>query len=112
MHFYNRHFVIVDEDDIDDFFYENPEKNEIDLFTVLFNRMCGININICVFSSDNINIVFTNKTDFSLLMENGQNVLAFGKAEYESIGFSSVRTNRKEVLIYANGRLFIRKDIE
>ena len=103
---------LFDEDDVSDFFADHRDATEIDLFTFLFNRMCRMNINTCVFSSDNVNIVFSNKTDFSLLMMQDRNVLAFGEAEYEYMDFPRVSVDRKECFVYANGRLLMRKDVE
>lgn len=103
---------LFDEDDVSDFFSDHQNATEIDLFTFLFNRMCRMNINTCVFSSDNVNIVFSNKTDFSLLMMQDRNVLAFGEAEYEYMDFPRVTVDRKECFVYANGRLLMRKDVE
>lgn len=104
--------TLFDEDDIEDFKDEHPDKSEIDLFAFFFNRMCRMNINTCVFSADNINIVFSNRTDFSLLMTNEQNVFAFGDADYEYMDFSHIHVERKEVFVYANGRLLLRQEVE
>ena len=103
---------LFDEDDITDFFADNPDATEIDLFSFLFNRLSRMNINTCVFSSDNVNIVFSNKTDFSLLLLQDQNVFAFGEAEYEYMDFPRVSVDREECFVYANGRLLMRKDVE
>lgn len=107
-----QHESLFDEDDIVDYFDEHPNNHELDLFAYLFNRMCAMNINICVFSADNVNIIFSNRTDFSLLMTEEQNVIAFGKADYEFMDFSRIYVNKKEALIYANGRLLTRKELE
>lgn len=101
----------VDEDDIEDYFDEYTDKSDIDLFTYLFNRMCRMNINICVFSSDNIDIVFSNKIDFHLYMTGEQHVIAFGVADYKNIDFTRVSVDKKEIFVYTNGRLLIRKEI-
>ena len=68
-----------------------------------------MNINTCVFSSDNVNVVFSNKTDFSLLMLQDRNMIAFGEAEYEYMDFPRVCVDRKELFVYANNRLLFRK---
>ena len=103
---------LFDEYDVSDFFADHQDATEIELFSFLFNRMCRMNINTCVFSSDNVNVVFSNKTDFSLLMLQDRNVFAFGEAEYEYMDFPRVRVDRKELFVYANGRLLWRKDVE
>ena len=103
---------LFDEYDVSDFFAEHQNATEIDLFTFLFNRMCRMSINTCVFSSDNVNVVFSNKTDFSLLMMQDRNVIAFGEAEYEYMDFSHVQVDQKEFFIYANDRLLFRKVVE
>lgn len=103
---------LFDEDDIEDFWSEHRDVTEIDLFTFLFNRMCRININTCVFFADNIIIIFSNSTDFSFLMTNDQSVVAFGKADYEYLELSREHVSHKEVFIYANGRLLLRKEVE
>ena len=103
---------LVDEYDVEDYFDEHSDVKDIDLFAHLFNRMCRMGINICVFSADNINIVFTNKTDFSTLMVDGQNVIAFGEAAYDDIDFTHIGIERKEYLMYVNGRLLLRKELE
>lgn len=103
---------LFDEDDIADYFDEHPNDHELDLFSYLFNRMCAMNINICVFSADNVNIIFSNRTDFSLLMTEEQNVIAFGKADYEFMDFPRIYVDKKEAFIYANGRLLMRKELK
>ena len=103
---------LFDKDDIVDFMDDHPDATEIDLFAYMFNRLSRMNINICVFSADNINIVFSNKTDFSVLMTNEQSVFAFGEADYDYMDFPRVRVDQKEVLVYTNGRLLLRKGIE
>lgn len=103
---------LFDADDIQDFQEEHPNANELDLFTHLFNRMCRVNINTCVFSADNVNIVFSNKTDFSLLMIRDQNIVAFGKGDYDYLDFTHINVSQKEMHVYANGRLLVRKEIE
>lgn len=103
---------LFDEDDVREFFADHQNATEIDLFAFFFSRMCRLNINTCVFTSDNVNIVFSNKTDFSLLMLQDQNVFAFGEAEYEYMDFPRVCVDRKELFVYANGRLLWRKDVE
>jgi hypothetical protein len=103
---------LFDEDDVSDFFADYQTGTELDLFAFLFNRMCRMNINTCVFSSDNVNIIFSNRTDFSLLMTQDQNALAFGDADYEYMDFPKVRVDQKEVFVYANGRLLLRKVVE
>ena len=103
---------LFDEDDIADYFDEHPNSHEFDLFSYLFNRMCGMKINIAVFSADNINIIFSNRTDFSLLMTEDQNVIAFGKADYEFMDFPHIHVEKKEALVYANGRLLMRKELK
>lgn len=100
------------EDDIADFYDEHPNSHEFDLFAYLFNRMCGMNINICVFSADNVNVIFSNRTDFSLLMTEEQNVIAFGKADYEFMDFPRIHVAQKEAFVYANGRLLMRKELK
>lgn len=104
--------ALFDEHDIEDFFADHKNGTELDLFTFLFNRMCRMNINTCVFSSDNVNIVFSNKTDFSLLLLQDRNVFAFGKAEYEYMDFPRVCVDHKELFVYANNRLLFRKAVE
>lgn len=104
--------ALFDEYDIEDFFADHQNGTELDLFTFLFNRMCRMNINTCVFSSDNVNIVFSNKTDFSLLLLQDRNVFAFGKAEYEYMDFPRVCVDHKELFVYANNRLLLRKVVE
>lgn len=103
---------LFDKDDIVDFMDDHPDATEIDLFAYMFNRLSRMNINVCVFSADNINIVFSNKTDFSVLMTNEQTVFAFGEADYDYMDFPRVRVDQKEVLVYTNGRLLLRKGIE
>ena len=103
---------LFDEYDVSDFFADHQDATGIDLFTFLFNRMCRMNINTCVFSSDNVNVVFSNKTDFSLLMMQDRNVIAFGEAEYEYMDFSHVQVEQKEFFVYANDRLLFRKVVE
>ena len=103
---------LVDEYDVEDYFDEHRGGNDIELFTHLFNRMCRMGINICVFFADNINIVFTNKTDFSVLMADGQSAFAFGEADYDDIEFLHINIEKKEYLIYGNGRLLMRKELE
>ena len=103
---------IVCEDDIMDFYDDYPDKNEMDLFIYLFNRMTRMNINICVFTAENVNIIFTNNTDFDVLKLNGQNIFAFGEADYEDIEFTHISVNSKECFMYANGSLLMRKEIE
>ena len=103
---------LFDEYDVSDFFAEHQNATEIDLFTFLFNRMCRMSINTCVFSSDNVNVVFSNKTDFSLLMMQDRNVIAFGEADYEYMDFPRVQVDQKEFFVYANDRLLLRKVVE
>lgn len=103
---------LFDDDDIEDFWDEYPDKTEIDLFSRLFNRMCRMKINICVFSAENINIIFSDRTDFSLLMTKEHNVIAFGEADYNYLDFPRVHVEKKEMFIYANGRLLMRKEVE
>lgn len=100
---------LFDEYDVSDFFADHQNATEIDLFAFFFNRMCRMNINTCVFSSDNVNVVFSNKTDFSLLMLQDRNMIAFGEAEYEYMDFPRVCVDRKELFVYANNRLLFRK---
>lgn len=100
---------LFDEYDVSDFFADHQDATEIDLFAFFFNRMCRMNINTCVFSSDNVNVVFSNKTDFSLLMLQDRNMIAFGEAEYEYMDFPRVCVDRKELFVYANNRLLFRK---
>lgn len=100
---------LFDEYDVSDFFADHQDATEIDLFTFFFNRMCRMNINTCVFSSDNVNVVFSNKTDFSLLMLQDRNMIAFGETEYEYMDFPRVCVDRKELFVYANNRLLFRK---
>lgn len=104
--------TLFDEEDIADFWDEHSGATELDLFTYLFNRMCRAHINICVFSAENVNIIFSNKTDFSLLMTKDQAVVAFGKADYEYMDFSQIHVEQKEVFAYTNGRLLMRKEVE
>lgn len=104
--------TLFDEDDISDFADEHPDATELELFTYLFNRMCRIHINTCVFSADNVNIIFSNKTDFNLLMTNDQAVVAFGSADYEYMDFSRIHVEQKEVFVYTNGRLLMRREVE
>ena len=103
---------LIDEYDTGDYFDEHENVHDVDLFTHLFNRMCRMGINICVFSADNVNIVFTNKTDFHVLMADGQSIIAFGEAAYEDIEFSRVSVAGKELIAYVNGRILLRKEIE
>lgn len=104
--------TLFDEDDIADFGEEHPDATELDLFTHLFNRMCRAQINTCVFSTENVNIIFSNKTDFSLLMTKDQAVVAFGQADYEYMDFSQIHVAQREVFVYTNGRLLMRKEVE
>lgn len=55
---------------------------------------------------------FSNKTDFNLLMTNDQSVVAFGDADYEYMDFSRIYVAQKEVFVYTNGRLLMRKEVE
>ena len=103
---------LFDEYDIEDFIDEHPNANELELFTCLFEKLSEKNINICVFSADNINIVFSNQIDFHVLLENEQSVIAFGEADYEYIEFSKVHVERKNIYVYANGKLLIKKEVE
>lgn len=102
----------IDEDDIEDYLYENPSNNVIDLFSYFFNRLSRMNINTCVFSTNNVDIVCSNKTDFFVLKEEGVSIFAFGKSNYENIDFSLIKVEHKEMFIYVNGNLLLRKDVD
>lgn len=103
---------LFDEYDIEDFMDEHLDADELSLFSYLFNKMCRMKINACVFNADNVNIVFSNQTDFGMVMTSEQSVIVFGSANYENLDFSQVCVARKEMLVYANGRLLLRRDVE
>lgn len=96
--------------DLEDDLYDMFGAESLTVWAKFFNKMISFNINICVISSKNVQMVFSNKIDFKVSTD-GPISFLFGTKEDKSDGYLSVHVSKKEICIFVNDIFMMRKEL-